>query len=107
MQKKVNNIYKNIPSDIPEELFEIISEKDNIKIERIISDGHSTPDDYWYDQDKDEFVILLKGNAVLLFENDERVDLSEGDYVVIPKHCRHKVLSTSKETKTIWLAVHY
>lgn len=107
MQKKVNNIYKNIPSDIPEELFEIISEKDNIKIERIISDGHSTPDDYWYDQDKDEFVILLKGNAVLLFENDERVDLSEGDYVVIPKHCRHKVLNTSKETKTIWLAVHY
>ncbi|MAT57460.1 MAG: hypothetical protein CMF23_05760 [Ignavibacteriae bacterium] len=92
---------------MPEELFEIISEKDNIKIERIISDGHSTPDDYWYDQDKDEFVILLKGNAVLLFENDERVDLSEGDYVVIPKHCRHKVLGTSKETKTIWLAVHY
>lgn len=107
MQKKVTNIYKNIPSNIPEELFEIISENENIKIERIISDGHSTPQDYWYDQEKNEFVILLKGNAELLFDNDEKVILNEGDYLIIPKHKKHRVLSTSKETKTIWLAVHY
>lgn len=107
MQKQLNNIYKQIQSNIPDELFEIISENENIKIERIISDGHSTPEDYWYDQEKDEFVILLKGNAELLFENKEKVILDEGDYLIIPKHKKHKVLSTSKTEKTIWLAVHY
>lgn len=107
MKNPINNIYENIPSKIPQELFEIIAENDDIKIERIISEGHSTPDDFWYDQEKNEFVILLKGSAEVQFENDRIVKLTEGDYLLIKKNEKHRVSLTDKNVKTIWLAVHY
>ena len=104
---KVDNIFKNIPTFLPGEFFELIVESDNLKVERIISDGHNSPSDFWYDQDKNELVIILKGSAILEFENDDKVELNEGDYLIIPAHKRHRVESTDKSQKTIWLAVHY
>ncbi len=79
------NIFNNIPSNIPEEIIETLVDSDKIKVERIISKGHVSPKDFWYDQDKNEFVILLKGIAKLLFENDEQIILSEDDYISIPR----------------------
>ncbi len=78
MQK---NKLKNIFSDLPEksldkEIFETLLQNDNAKLERIISTGQITPDDKWYDQEQDEWVVLLKGHAILLFEN-EPMDLSQ------------------------------
>ena len=105
MEKK--NIFENIPSSIPEEIIETLVDSDGIKVERIISKGHVSPKDFWYDQDKNEFVILLKGSAKLLFENDKQIILRAGHYIIIPAHKKHRVEWTDPETETIWFAIFY
>ncbi len=108
MKVNANNIYENIPESLPEELDEVISGKDNVRIERILSRGHSTPGNYWYDQKQNEYVILLKGEAGLLFEDgDDVLVLRPGDYVNIPAGVKHRVDWTSPDEDTVWLAVHY
>ena len=105
---KSPNIFSNIPAHIPEEIFEEIAQTEHCKIERIISKGHATPDGQWYDQDWDEWVILLQGHAGLLFEGDDTpITLSPGDHLHIPAHARHRVTWTAPAEETIWLAVHY
>jgi len=104
----VINIFENIPDRIPEELFQEILQTENFKVERIVSRGHSSPDNYWYDQEENEWVILLKGNAGLLFEGDENVViLKPGDYINIPSHTKHRVEWTDPNTETVWLEIHY
>jgi cupin 2 domain-containing protein len=76
----------------------------SVKIERIVSHSHSSPPGFWYDQDEDEWVIVLKGRGVVEFEDGETMVVAEGDYVTIPRHLRHRVVETSEET--LWLAVH-
>ena len=90
-----------------EEQFQTLLVNSNLKIERIISKDHSTPPGQWYDQDRDEWVLLLQGNAELQFEDDRILTLSRGDYYLIPAHCRHRVAWTDPDTETIWLAVHF
>lgn len=107
MSISIKNIFKGIKKDLPEELFETISETDEVKIERIVSRGHSSPEDFWYDQDKNEFVVLLKGEAKLLFEDNKEVTLKPGDYLTIPAHVKHRIEWTSPDEDTIWLAVFY
>jgi cupin 2 domain-containing protein len=83
-------------------------ETDRFKLERIISAGQATPPGEWYDQDDNEWVILLSGSAGLLFEDDEEVCVMRpGDYVHITAHRRHRVEWTDANQKTIWLALHY
>ena len=104
----VGNIFFGIPDKIKDELFEEIIRTDRFTLERIISDGNETPKDEWYDQDKDEWVILLKGRAGLMFDGEEGViQLNPGDYVHIPAHRKHRVEWTTPDEKTVWLAVHY
>lgn len=107
----LQNIYQNLPSDLAEEVFETLfqspSQGGNIKIERIVSNGHCSPDGYWYDQTQAEFVILLQGAAKLEFDGGERVDLQPGDFLTIPAHQKHRVLWTDTEQPSIWLAIHY
>lgn len=102
-----SNIFESIPSSLKEELFEELVSKDSIKIERIISYGHTTPETQWYNQDNDEWVILLKGEAVLLFEDDDEVRLKAGDYINIPAFKKHRVSWTLPDEESVWLAVHY
>lgn len=101
------NIFKNIPATLQEELFETLHSSNNIKIEKIVSQGHTSPQSGWYDQEQNEWVILLEGEAVLCFENKEDVTLTKGDYINIPAHTKHKVTYTSSEPKSIWLAIFY
>ena len=101
------NIFDKIPTDLPIEIFESIQENESIKIERIISKGHSSPESGWHDQDKNEWVIVLKGAATILFENNISTKLLEGDYINIDAHKKHKVSWTSPKVETIWLVVHY
>ncbi|MDB5037203.1 MAG: hypothetical protein JWQ35_731 [Bacteriovoracaceae bacterium] len=61
--KKFGNIFEKLPASIPEEIFETIVESKTVKIERIISKGHATPQSDWYDQDKNEWVMVIKGAA--------------------------------------------
>lgn len=107
LNMKKRNLFENIPSGSKDEVFEEILKKGNVKIERIISTGQSTPLGEWYDQDLDEWVILLKGSAELLFEDNERITMMPGDYVHIPPHCRHRVEWTDEKQPTVWLAVHF
>lgn len=101
------NIFKNIPDQLPEELIECIFKRDNIRLERIISKGHMTPAGQWYDQEGDEWVILLQGQATVLYQKDNQsFDLVAGDYLLIPAHTRHRVEWTAPELNTVWLAVH-
>ena len=102
------NIFSAIPKDLDQEAFEEIINSGNFRIERIMSRGHSTPPGQWYDQDQDEWVIVLAGSAALLFEgSDQAIALQPGDYVNIPAHVKHKVEWTNQAEETIWLAVHY
>lgn len=102
------NLFQDIPGELPEELLTVLAENDNVKIERIVSDGQCSPEGFWYDQEQHEWVLLVSGSAVLTIEQDagvERIELAPGDYLLIPAHQRHRVESTSQTEKTIWLAV--
>ena len=100
------NLYSDLPTTLPEELIETILSKEGIRIERIVSLGHASPADFWYDQDQHEFIVLLKGAARLRFD-DGAIEMLPGSYLDIPAHRRHRVEWTDPEQPTIWLAVHY
>ena len=105
---KPGNIFSRIPDGVKEEMIESILKTDHLALERIVSSGQATPPGQWYDQPKDEWVILLKGSAGLLFEGkEEMVVLHPGDYVHILAHQRHRVEWTDGKQKTVWLALHY
>lgn len=102
----MTNIF-NLPSPLPnKELFESLISTDNISIERIISTGQTTPQGEWYDQDLDEWVILLQGFASLTYADGAATNLTPGDYLLIPAHRKHRVEYTSSEPPCIWLAIH-
>ncbi len=107
MVSEVKNFFETTSDKLPEELIEIISHNDSVKIERIISEGHSSPPGFWYDQETNEFVILLEGSAILKFENGQTINLKKGDYLTIPAHVKHRVEYTPSDRKTFWLAVHF
>ena len=102
-----NNIFSDLPASLDQEVFEDILKRENIRIERIISQGHSAPETGWFDQDEKEWVIVLTGSASLLFEGEDEIELSAGDYLMIPAHQRHRVLKTDPEQPTIWLAIFF
>ena len=104
---KLKNIFESIPDNLDEEIFELLVQSENVKIERIISKGHTSPESGWYDQERNEWVIVLKGEAIISFENEKEVNLRTGSHINIPAHKRHKVSWTDPKTETIWLAIHY
>ncbi|MDY0360091.1 MAG: cupin domain-containing protein [Desulforegulaceae bacterium] len=102
------SFFQNIPEKIKKELFETIIETKNIKIEKIVSKGQSSPKNFWYDEKMSEFVLVLQGSALLQFEkNSKTIYLKKGDYLNIEPHSRHRVLATEKNIETLWLAVYY
>ncbi|HHE64583.1 MAG TPA: cupin domain-containing protein [Bacteroidetes bacterium] len=103
----IENIFSKIPKQVPDELFQTLLSNKQIKIERIISKGHSSAVNNWYDQIQDEWIILLEGQAKLQFENDTALlNLNPGDYLFIPAHSKHRVHWTDPSITTIWLAIH-
>jgi cupin 2 domain-containing protein len=103
----MNNLFLDIPSDLPAELFDILVESDAVRIERIVSRGHVTPAGQWYDQDRHEWVLLLQGAARLAFADGREVAMAPGDWLEIPARQRHRVAWTDPGQDTVWLAVHY
>ncbi len=101
------NIFDDYKAESEVEIFETLFKNENVVIERIVSYGNVTPDEEWYDQDKDEWVLLLDGIARLVFEDDKIVELKKGDYIYLPAHQKHKVIYTSTEPNCIWLAFHF
>ena len=102
------NLFENIPDATEGEIFEPLIQTSHFKLERIISRGHATPPGEWYDEKMEEWVILLKGSAGLLFEGETEIRvLRPGDDLHIPSHQRHRVEWTDSAEETIWLALHY
>ena len=102
-----NNVFAVIPQYLDQELVEILVENKEVCIERIVSKGHTSPASGWYDQAKNEWVIVLKGEAIISFENESEIRLRAGSYINIAAHKKHRVSWTDPDLETIWLAVHY
>lgn len=100
------NLFKHIPPSLPTELITPLLQAGDLHIERIVSLGHASPDDFWYDQPRNEWVLLLQGRARLRFE-DRTLEMKPGNFVNIPAHTRHRVEWTTPNEPTIWLAIHY
>lgn len=98
------NLLAALPLPSGGEIFQTLFARPGCRIERIISHGHASAPGDWYDQDADEWVVLLSGEAVLLFASGDVARLKAGDWLTIPAHCRHRVESTSPDA--VWLAVH-
>jgi cupin 2 domain-containing protein len=102
-----SNIFDALPEDLLKEVLEDIIRTPNMRIERIVSKGHASPEAGWYDQEENEWVIVLEGSGAVLFEDGRQIVLNKGDYLNISAHARHKVLWTDPLALTIWLAVFY
>ena len=105
----IENIFSGIPEIMTrEEISEALLNTQQFRLERIISSGQRTPPGEWYDQNTNEWVILLSGDAGLWFEGEaEACVMRPGDYVHIRAHKRHRVEWTDPQQKTVWLALHY
>lgn len=101
------NILQNLPLDLDKEIFETIFKNKNIKIERIISYGQTSPVDFWYEQEENEFILLLSGEARLEFLDKPDLHLKKGDYTLLPSKLKHRVAFTSKSEVSIWLAIFF
>ena len=98
----------NSPEQVPDEIFTTLLDAPGLRIERIVSHGHPSPEGFWYDQDRHEWVMVLAGAARLRFEDAaEPIEMKAGDSVNIPAHRRHRVEWTTRDEPTVWLAVHY
>ena len=100
------NIFEQIIVDKNEEKFFEIFKNETIKIEKIVSNGQKSPENFWYEQEKSEFVLVLEGFAILEFE-DRVVELKKGDCLNIEAMEKHRVKYTSLDEPTIWFAVFY
>jgi cupin 2 domain-containing protein len=103
-----DNLLAPIHGPIHQEIFEPLLRGGEFRLERIVSKGHVTPPGNWYDQDQDEWVLLLSGAARLRFEGEtELIELQPGEFVNIPAGRRHRVEWTDSAGQTVWLALHY
>ncbi len=108
MGTRLTNLFAEIPATLAAELSQTILDTANVRIERIISVGHTTAPGDWYDQDQHEFVVWLAGAARLRFaDEDQLLALSPGSFVNIPAHRRHRVEWTTPDEPTVWLAIFY
>lgn len=97
----------SLPDPLPsEEQFDDLISDCGVKIERIVSTGQITPEGEWYDQERDEWVVLIQGKATLEYHDGQTLRLSPGDHILIPAHKKHRVSHTSNNPPCIWLAVH-
>ncbi len=106
-QFAMGNIANNPLDATEEEMFEdiLVMEPGEVALERIFSEGQASPEGFWYDQNWDEWVMIMTGGAVLELQEPAReIAMRPGDWVYLPAHCIHRVKSTEK--KTLWLAVH-
>jgi len=106
---KIGNLRSGLPArPLPDEVVDLLVEHPGLRIERIVSTGQATPEGQWYDQDSDELVLVVDGTARLSIEGEsEERELGEGDWILLPAHCRHRVTWTRAEPPTVWLAIHF
>ena len=104
---QVANLFADIPATLPDELLQTLVATASLRIERIVSLGHASPEGFWYDQPTNEWVVLISGAARLRLDGQPPMEMVAGSYVNIPAHVRHRVEWTDPDRPTIWIAVHY
>ncbi len=105
---ETGNLFAGVPAQLDAELFDTLVEVEGLRLERIVSTGQATPVGEWFDQDRDEWVVLLDGAAEVLFEGEAGPrPLAPGDWLRIPAHVRHRVTRTDPDRPTVWLALHH
>jgi cupin 2 domain-containing protein len=105
---KVRNLLEQLEASSADEQIASLIQAGHVRIERIVSHGHVSPEGFWYDQDEHEFVVLLSGAARLRFAGEKQpVELKPGDYLNIEAHRRHRVEWTTPNETSVWLAVFY
>ena len=97
--KELYNVFKNIKFSEEREIEEKIYEDDSLKIIRTMSLNQVTG---FYDQEELEIVFLLGGLAEIEYEDGRRLDLGEGDSLVIRPHEVHRV---SWQERAVWLCI--
>jgi cupin 2 domain-containing protein len=107
-QPSTRSLFADLPGPLPQEVVTTLVEAVQVRIERIVSHGQASPPGFWYDQEQDEWVVVLKGAARLRFAEEEPpLEMKPGDFVNIPAHRKHRVEWTTPDEPTVWLAVHY
>jgi len=102
------NLFRFRPAPANAEVLDVLAESPSVSIERIVSRGHRSPEGFWYDQDRTEWVVVLRGRAALMIEGETSPRmLDPGDSLTIPAHARHRVEWTDPDQDTVWLAVFY
>ena len=81
------NLFADIPTDLPEELAETLLTDGDVRIERIVSRGHCSPGGFWYDQDRHEWVVVLRGAGTRAFSAG--ADISEFDTARTGDQAKH------------------
>lgn len=99
----MQNLFIPNLNNAEEEKFDTLLHTPHIHIEKITSNGQTSSQ--WYEQDRDEWVVLIEGEGRLLFQDGSEITLLKGDHILIPKMKKHKVVYTS--SPAIWLAVHF
>ena len=79
----------------------LVAHASGTRVEHIVSTP--TADDARYDQDHDEWVVLLHGAATLDIDGTA-YDLTPGTWAWLPAHTPHRVMRCAPGTR--WLAVH-
>ena len=101
------NLFDSLPTRLDEELVTELLEHQHVRIERIVSRGHRSPERGWYNQDEHEWVVLIEGAAIIAFEDGTEIKLHRGDHLNLPAHQKHRVEWTDPDQATVWLAVFY
>lgn len=101
------NVFANLPESLPEEVCQDLFCSDLVRIERILSQGHTAPTEGWFDQEVNEWVLVLQGAGRVRFADGHETHLGPGDFLNIPAHTPHQVVWTDPEHITLWLAVFY
>ena len=58
------NLFTALPASLPEELFTTLLQAPGVRIERIASRGHQSPDGFWYEQPTGEWVRIARSMAL-------------------------------------------
>lgn len=99
----MGNLFEGLPQrPTSDEVVHLLADIAGTRVERIVSFGHTTD---WYDQDADEWVAVLTGEAVLEFADGTARTMGPGDYELLPRHRQHRVAATAQGRPTVWLAV--
>ncbi len=101
----LDNLFAGVPAAPAGEEVTALLARPDVTIERIVSTGQASPPGFWYDQDFDEWVVVLAGAARLALDGEAERYLLPGDHLLIPAHRRHRVVWTHPALPTVWLAL--